>query len=237
MNRYLRFVFPLVLAAAPVLAAAASVSTASATRSQPLPPAQPPAQVSDATLIKFIKATDAIRVVRKGYAPKVTAASTQTAKTALRQQERFEMRKEVVKFMPVREYLQLERQIRHDPQLKARVRKLVQEHQQSAGNTSSSATGQIDDVTLQKFLKAAAAVRSVRAEYRPKIAAASDAAAKTQLKEEARKAAGSAVSKYMSVSEFMQIEKRMRTDPALRARAKAMVHKARAGAAASGSSG
>lgn len=242
MKRYVRLFTPIVFLAAPAIAVAAPVSSAPArstvSRPQTMPLAQPP-EVSDATLVKFIQATDAMRVVRKTYAPKIQAAATQTAKAAVRQQERWHMRNEVVKYMPVRDYMQLMRQIRHDPQLKARVEKLAHQHGMSGKSassaSSSAASGQIDDATLQKFLKAAEAVRNIRAQYRPKIAAAADATAKAQLKQEERRTAGKAIGQYMSVSEFMQIEKRMRTDAALRARAKAMVKKARTGAASASS--
>lgn len=240
MRRYMILAVAATLVAAPAFASGSAQSSAvqpQTSTPKPLPPPQTP-PIDDATLMKFVQATEALRAVRKDYAPKIHAAASETARNVVRQKERIQMRGAVSKYMPVSQYLQVERQVRTDPKLRARAKAMLHGNGQTAsGSSGSAASGSIDDATLQKFLKAAAAAKNVRRIYVPKYKAAPDASARAAVKKEERREAAKAIGQYMPVSQFMQIEKQIKTDPQLRARAKAMVKKHRMGASSASTSG
>lgn len=237
MRRYMILAVAATLVAAPAFASGSAQSSTSQPQSS-TPKPLPPPTVDDATLMNFVKATEALRAVRKSYAPKVDAASSMTARNVVKQHERVEMRSAVVKYMPLSQYLQVEKEVRTDPKLMARAKAMLHEQSQAGGASSgSAANGTIDDATLQKFVKAAAAAKNVRSMYMPKYRAAPDASARAAVKKEERREAAKAIGQYMPVSQFMQIEKQMKTDPQLRARAKAMMKKHRMGASSASTSG
>jgi hypothetical protein len=136
MRKYLSLaLLPAGLAAASLAFAGAQAPTAPqppSSNMQPLPPAQSP-PVDDATLIKYDQAYFAVGKLRKEYAPQIQAAATDNEKAQVKQQERKAAEAAIAQYMPVSQFMQIRRQMRNDPALKARARNLARE--QGKGNS------------------------------------------------------------------------------------------------------
>lgn len=136
-----------VVLAFPAAMLAAATGFAAPTSSQPAQPsAQPSAttqtmsesKYSDATLIKFARATMAARAVHKDYKPKIDAAKDQATKDQIRAQERKDIGAAITRYMPFSEYKTIWYDVRHDPKLKARVKELVKKRRAEAASKGAS---------------------------------------------------------------------------------------------------
>ncbi|MGH8427159.1 MAG: DUF4168 domain-containing protein [Gammaproteobacteria bacterium] len=139
MRKYLTLaLLPVGLAVASLAFAGAQAPMSQQSPSSNVQPA-PSAQVDDATLIKFDQAVFAMRKVRKEYAPKMQAASTDSEKAQIKQQEKKDASVAISQHMPISQFMQIEKQVRHDPALKARARQLASEHkdQMQPGSTGT----------------------------------------------------------------------------------------------------
>lgn len=137
MRKYIVCTLPVLLLVAPVAFGGTPSSMQMTPASTSATTA--PVQYDDATLLRFAKATLAARKVHKEYATKINAASDKTAKDQLKAQERRDAAAAVTQYMPVSEYKTILHHVRNDPQLKARVKKLVKEHRSQ--KTSSGGAG------------------------------------------------------------------------------------------------
>ncbi|HEX5313636.1 MAG TPA: DUF4168 domain-containing protein [Gammaproteobacteria bacterium] len=217
----------LALAALAFASPSSSSSQSQAASSTDLSPMPPTRQISDTTLIKFGNAVLAVRGVHREYQPKINAASG-SEKDQLQQEEKQAAGAAITPYMPVSQFMQIKSQVRHDPTLRARLKKLVKEHRENtAPPPSGSAPAPVSDATLADFLRASAALDKVRAQYETKIKAAPDNQTKLSLRKEEKQAAGAAITPYMPVSEYKQVFSQVRHDPQLKARADAMLKEAK----------
>lgn len=114
-----------------------AMSGGASTSGRPAMTPPPTHKYDDATLLKFALATEAAAKVRREYMQKIKATSDPQTEVQIKAQGKKEMGAAITKYMPISQYEQIMYDVRHDPQLKARVKKLAKEHRQQSASSGS----------------------------------------------------------------------------------------------------